>query len=163
ILDSTELFDPGTGTFSLVGTLKLKRSGHAAILLKDGRVLILGGNDGTPGKLITQPEIYDPKTRQSTLSKARMSSRLGYTPVLLPNGNVLLHGGMNVLNKGTSAKLSIEMQPLPDEIYIPTRDQFITVGEIEPLKSFKVSLLPNGKVLFTGGVDGLLPVQTSEI
>src|SRR4051794_15846466 len=43
ILDSTELWDPKSGTWSRSGRLHSPRIGAAAVVLADGRVLIVGG------------------------------------------------------------------------------------------------------------------------
>jgi hypothetical protein len=37
------LYDPTKGTFSRTGSMTTKRAGQAAILLPDGRVLVVGG------------------------------------------------------------------------------------------------------------------------
>jgi hypothetical protein len=42
-LDSVELYDPGTGTFNLFGTMTVARQNHTATLLNDGRIVITGG------------------------------------------------------------------------------------------------------------------------
>ncbi len=42
-LSSTEMYDPSTGNFSPIGSMGSPRDGHHAILLDDGRILILGG------------------------------------------------------------------------------------------------------------------------
>ena len=42
-LSSTEMYDPSTGNFSPTGSMGAPRDGHHAILLDDGRILILGG------------------------------------------------------------------------------------------------------------------------
>ena len=47
-LDSAEIFDPATGTFTQTGFLNYSRYNHTATLLSDGRVLILGRNDRGP-------------------------------------------------------------------------------------------------------------------
>ncbi len=58
-LDSAEIYDPKTGTFSPTGSLTHRRVFHSATLLADGRVLVAGGTDPTP---LTSAEIYDPKS-----------------------------------------------------------------------------------------------------
>jgi hypothetical protein len=46
-LDSAELFDPTGKTITATGSMETPRSGHAATLLQDGRVLVTGGTDYT--------------------------------------------------------------------------------------------------------------------
>ena len=43
VLDTSELYDPATGTWSVTGHLNRPRVGHTATLLLDGRVLVAGG------------------------------------------------------------------------------------------------------------------------
>ena len=38
-----QIYDPATGTFTLAGRLPTPRIGHAAVLLDDGDVLVMGG------------------------------------------------------------------------------------------------------------------------
>jgi len=57
---SAELFDPETGTFTPTGNMTTPRSGHSAVLLPDGHVLIAGGG-GSGGSLGTA-EVYDPSS-----------------------------------------------------------------------------------------------------
>ena len=42
-LDTAELFDPATGTFSPTGRMVVGSEAHVATLLADGRVLVIGG------------------------------------------------------------------------------------------------------------------------
>ena len=51
ILDTTELFDPGTGISEEAATLPAPRAGSLAILLGDGSVLVAGGYAAHPGDL----------------------------------------------------------------------------------------------------------------
>src|SRR5579872_7293298 len=70
------------GTFTATGSMTTPRTGHSATLLKDGRVLIAGGNfDGPPSA-----ELFDPAT--GTFAPTSNMIRDGI-PVLLPDGRVL--------------------------------------------------------------------------
>src|SRR5580700_8651644 len=59
VLNTAELYDPGSGTFAYTGNMTTPRASHTATLLPDGRVLIVGGSEGYPS---TFTEIYDPST-----------------------------------------------------------------------------------------------------
>jgi MYXO-CTERM domain-containing protein len=46
-LNTAELYDPATGTFSSAGTLSTRRAGHGAVALSGGRVLLFGGHNSS--------------------------------------------------------------------------------------------------------------------
>ena len=82
------------------------RTSHSATLLRDGRVLITGGGDGTLG-----PEEYDPASDTWSATGSMLTPRTGYTATLLLNGQVLITGGY----------LSGTPQPLTTaELYTPS-------------------------------------------
>ena len=60
ILDSAELYDPESGTFSTIGSLASPRSSPTATLLSNGTVLIVGGST------ITAAELYHPLASDPT-------------------------------------------------------------------------------------------------
>lgn len=85
---STELFDPGTGTFSAGPAMHRSRYKHigSSVLLPDGTVLIAGG--------AAQAETYRPATGAFDVvaGDARMAGQFSaVTP--LANGTVLITGG----------------------------------------------------------------------
>src|SRR5690348_11823820 len=49
------------------GKMNIVRAGHMATLLADGKVLIVGGSNGSPDAIDTA-ELYDPPTRSWTLT-----------------------------------------------------------------------------------------------
>lgn len=56
---SAEIYDPGTGVFSVTGNLATARQVHTTTLLTNGAVLVAGGwNDSNSG--LTSAEIYQP-------------------------------------------------------------------------------------------------------
>ena len=72
---TAELFDPATGTWSSTGALRYARFGAAAVTLTDGRVLVVGSDDGTNGQVAKvadgaydSAEIYDPTTGRFSLT-----------------------------------------------------------------------------------------------
>jgi Galactose oxidase, central domain/WD40-like Beta Propeller Repeat len=62
VLSSTELYDPASGNFASIGSIGTPREGHNAVLLNDGRVLIVGGSDiGRDGGVgVTSTVLYQP-------------------------------------------------------------------------------------------------------
>ena len=69
ILNSAELYDPATGEWNATGRLNVPRSVHTATLLKDGKVLIVGGS-ADANHSFNGAELYDPKDeRWSVISR----------------------------------------------------------------------------------------------
>ena len=70
VLRSAEIVDPATGRATAVGDMAVPRADHVAVLLRDGRVLLTGGEDlpcenrDCPGT--ASAEIFDPGSRQFT-------------------------------------------------------------------------------------------------
>jgi galactose oxidase-like protein len=63
VLSSAELYDPDAGTFTNAGMMTSKRSSHTATLLRDGRVLLVGGgiiNDYNQWDGESTAELYVP-------------------------------------------------------------------------------------------------------
>ena len=85
-------------TWSTAGDMAIDRVGHHAIVLADGRVLVVGGissgsaNGGYDTRLA---EIYDPSTNTWSLSGSTANGRTEHTATLLANGKVLVAGGEN--------------------------------------------------------------------
>ncbi|MEE8346747.1 MAG: kelch repeat-containing protein, partial [Dehalococcoidia bacterium] len=59
---SAELYDPSTGKWSSTGSMAQGRTGHSAVLLDDGKVLVAGGF--TDEKFLASVEVYDPSTEK---------------------------------------------------------------------------------------------------
>ena len=96
-LNSAELYDPATGTWSVTGSLNMARSDHSATLLSNGEVLVAAGQIFATFPLITlnSAELYDPATGSWSVTANLNTSRWGHTATLLPNGKVLVAGGDN--------------------------------------------------------------------
>lgn len=88
-LDTAELYDSATGTWSATGNLLWPTSGHTATMLPDGRVLLAGG--GIPDT--AGAEVYDPATQNWSAVQSMSTGRYYHTTTLLTDGRVLVAGG----------------------------------------------------------------------
>ena len=71
VLDSAELYDPVEGNFTETTPMTAHRDRHAAVLLRDGRVLIIGGVDTVLVPMI----VFPGPTMPSILSSSEFSIR----------------------------------------------------------------------------------------
>ncbi len=157
-LASAEIFDPagngGVGAFTATGSMGTGRWLHTATLLPNGKVLIVGGVDSTFTRLASA-EIFDPAGNGGvgafTATGSMGVARDGHTATLLPNGKVLIAGGVD--SSGTVLASA--------EIFDPAGNggvgAFTATGSMGTARFLNMPmtgvLLPNGKVLITGGWD----------
>ena len=90
---TAEIFDPRQGTWSSTGNLAQVngRRAHSAILMKDNRVLIVGGGDPITGDPIVTAEIFEPSTALFTLVPQQFFNSMGpISGFTLDNGRVIL-------------------------------------------------------------------------
>jgi hypothetical protein len=143
-LATAELYDPKTGTFSPTGSMTTTRQGHSATLLRDGRVLIAGGNDKADHP-VASAELYDPKTGRFSPTGSMTTARGYHTATLLADGRVLVAGGDPCGWAGCDRLASAE-------IYDPRTGKFTPTGSMATDRSFHTAtLLADGRVLIAGG------------
>lgn len=147
-----EIFDPVSRNFSVVSqSITTPRADSASVLLKDGRVLITGGSDGS--KALSTVEIFDPVQKTFEQAGFMNESRYYHTATLLPTGEVLIAGGYDGKNHKNTA-----------EIYNPSTGAFTPVPNMKTARSFhKAILTENRKVLLVGGYNGSSNNATSEM
>jgi hypothetical protein len=142
-IPSAEVFRAATLKFESVGLMHFPRVAHTATLLRDGRVLIVGGRGD---ELNAIAEIYDPQTRHFSDTGRLITARYKHAAGLLPDGRVLVAGGSDERDwRGnlTSA-----------EIYDPKTGRFAAVSSMHDSR-FKLPeeavALESGKLLIAGG------------
>jgi hypothetical protein len=145
------LVDPA---WQVTGVLGTPRRNHTATLLANGKVLVVGGRDGSDNYLASA-ELYDPEVGTFAPTDGGLATaRANHTATLLRSGKALVVGGI-ALN-GTLASA---------EVFDPQDGTFAPAGG--PLANGRqlhtATLLPSGKVLVVGGQTAAGPVATAEL
>jgi len=83
-----------SGQWSSAGPMTTPRGGHTATVLRDGRVLIVGG-DAALDTHTAKAEIFDPVTNTFSPTGSLNTPRTGHSATLLPDGRVLVIAGYN--------------------------------------------------------------------
>jgi hypothetical protein len=140
---SAELFDPATGTsVETTEPLVNKRLNHAAILLANGQVLLVGGYNGNDPMKST--ELYDPVADAFTTHTLLGTARYHATAAVLSSGQILIAGGSGNLAPVAST-----------ELYDPVTQTFTAGPTMATIRTGHTgTLLPSGKVLVVGGNGG---------
>jgi N-acetylneuraminic acid mutarotase len=94
-LASAELLDPDTLNWTEVAPLNCARTGHRAVLIDHGKVLVIGGAlpTGEGERALAFCEIYDPATKTWTPTGSLLTPRKGHQATVLADGRVLVTGG----------------------------------------------------------------------
>ncbi|MGB1316231.1 MAG: T9SS type A sorting domain-containing protein [Chitinophagales bacterium] len=85
--NTAEIYNVTTGTWSFVSSMNIFRNKFASVLLKDGRVLAIGGGYSNTC------EVYDPVLNTWTLVANMNIGREDHEAIVLDNGSVLVVGG----------------------------------------------------------------------
>jgi len=146
VFASAELYDPSSGRWTPTGSLAEGRVGHIAILLGNGRVLVLGGFVNGSGGGSPSPEMFDPGTGTWAATANMTTIRSDYTATLLRDGRVLVAGGVAGPLDGAQVPLASA------ELFDPREDNWTATPAMASARSghFAV-LLADGTVLVSGG------------
>ncbi|MDQ3098811.1 MAG: hypothetical protein M3Q44_03625 [bacterium] len=155
IVSNAELYDPSTGTWSLVGSLSTARYRFNANVLNNGKVLVHGGNNVSASS-ISSAEIFDPTTQTWTAATSSPGSVLAGTGII--GSSVVLTSG-----KVLSVRSNVSAQS-GAYLYDPMANTWTTTGSLSKnIRSSNLIALKTGKILIPGGYDGTTNYSSSEL
>ncbi|MDQ2951346.1 MAG: hypothetical protein M3R54_03695 [Chloroflexota bacterium] len=126
------------------------RADHAAAVLKDGRIAVIGGNRNSA--LLKSVDIYDPMKDTWQRAAPMPRQRTQHSAALLRDGRVIVMGGIDTDGGATDTTF----------IYDPSTDKWSQGPQMIMARIQHVTVaLPNGDILLAGG-DGLA-AGTSEV
>jgi len=147
VLSTAEIYSPANNAFKATASMSKPRLAAAAVRLRDGRVLVVGGENSLKIGVNTA-EVYNPRMGRWTSTSPMNFARINPTATLLKNGKVLVVGGYTV---------DSYCCPLASaEIFDPTTGTFATTGFMAAgRRNHTATRLEDGRVLVTGGYNGL--------
>ena len=141
VLNSAEIFNPATNSFTSVSNMTTPRTFHTATLLLDGRVLIAGGNSDVAGTNLNSAEIFNPIANTFSSVGNLNSKRFYHTANLLSDGRVLIAGGFDSLNLKST------------EIFDPNTSIFTPGHDMNMPRAHHASTrLNDGRILLVNGL-----------
>jgi N-acetylneuraminic acid mutarotase len=142
-LNTAELYDPASNTWSETGAMHDARANHTATLLPSGQVMVVGGQN--KDLALDSVEYYNPSSGTWTVGRHLNIARFAHTATLLQNGKVLVVGGAGKDDFSGALKST--------EIYDPNGGSWWTTsGMLDDSREYHTAtLLANGSVLIVGG------------
>jgi N-acetylneuraminic acid mutarotase len=96
ILDSTEVYDPKTDSWSTKKPMPAPRQSHDAVLASDGKIYIMGGIESVDSPPLDDVFIYDPINDSWKQGPSMKFPRAAPAAVATPKGKIYVIGGTDV-------------------------------------------------------------------
>ncbi len=151
LVASAELYDPRAGTWTATSAMQTARILDTVTVLRDGRVLVVGGADNSVGGgALATAELYDPVKGTWAATRAMSKARVGHTATLLPDGTVLVAGGWDGSGEGGAPVGPPHFASA--ELYDPDTGTWTATGGMDRGRAKHAAvLLTDGSVLVSGG------------
>jgi hypothetical protein len=149
---TAELYDPASGTWTVVGDSLARGIGHTSTLLSDGTVLVTGGYGGySGGSAGPLAEVFDPSSRRWHRVGSLLIPRYGHAASHLGGSKVLLSGGNDFDPTA--------VEQFDADLGASTSAARLKSGRRNPT----ATPLLDGRVLISGGYLNGSPTRTAEV
>jgi len=139
-VDRVDVYLPVERKWTSASPLIDPRSDHAATALLDGRVMVIGGNQGP--RLLQSVEVYDTKTDRWARVSPLPSPRTELSAFTLADGRVLVAGGLDTNGRATDTTY----------LWDAAKDQWSEGPRMTlPRVQHAALQLASGDILFIGG------------
>lgn len=140
---AAQIYNARAGQWVKTAPLLGSRFFHTATLLRDGDVLVAGGEGCGGHQLCSTSELYHPQSQSWTLTGRMHIPRTQQTATLLNSGQVLVAGGYGCQPSGVCASA---------ELYDPKTGRWRYTDSMHQARAgHTATLLPDGDVLVAGG------------
>lgn len=159
---TAEIWDPVAATITPTGSMRFDRMNHAATLLRDGRVLVVGGVSAAPGpgdrRPVLRAEIWDPASGVFSV----VPGLQGIEGVVESITNYRSDGALRLVTLSDGRVLILDGSTA--RTWIPTSGVLNGGGAfLEPRSGYAATLLPTGQVLVVGGKAGEQALASAEV
>ena len=99
--NTAEMYNPITNSWTSAGRFEVNRAGHSATVLRDGRVLVVGG--AGPASTVAKAEMYNPDKNAWYPAGSLALARTGHSAAMMSDGRIIVAGGWS--NDGSAGYL----------------------------------------------------------
>lgn len=139
VVADAEIYEPVSGSWTATGAMGEARTGHTAILMPNGKVLVSGGRDATGS--LSSAEVFDPATETWSSVDPMASARSGHDVIEAWDWAPLVVGGWS----GTTALASAE-------VFDDATGTWRSVGDLNVARgSHRLAELPGKQILAISG------------
>ncbi len=141
-------------SWKYIAPMKHARGEHRAVLLQNGKILVIGGQDGNSA--LQSCELYDPNSDTWTEAASLNVARYRFQAFVLNDGRVFVAGGLSAIGINPPTLTTATC-----EIYDPNKNEWSLAASMSaPREGFAACKISDGRIAVFAGLnanDGSYP------